>query len=125
MKGLLFGVFDFLHEGHKHFLSEAESKCDDLTVAVAPDAVVELLKGKKPKQNLEERMRALCEWNQALTVVKGDERTGSWKIVLETKPDVLFLGYDQQALEPDLKQFGIRIEYVGAHEPERYKSSLL
>jgi cytidyltransferase-like protein len=125
MKGMLFGVFDIFHEGHKHFISEAESKCDELTVAVAPDATVEILKGKKPKHTLDERMRALSEWNQALDVIPGDERLGSWKVVRNERPDVIFLGYDQEALKEELSVFNIRIEIIGAHEPERFKSSLL
>lgn len=125
MKGLLFGVFDLLHEGHKYFISRAEAMCDDLAVAVTPDAVAEEMKGKAPRQNLVERMRALSEWNRALDVRAGDERNGSWKVLRDVRPDVIFVGYDQEGLKAELASFGTRIEVIGPHEPERYKSSLM
>ena len=70
-------------------------------------------------------MAALEEWNRAITARAGDERQGTWKVLMNEKPDVIFIGYDQEALIPELKQFNIRIETIGAYEPERYKSSLL
>lgn len=122
--GMVFGVFDYLHEGHKYFLSQAESQCDQLTVAVAPDSVVRELKHKAPGQSLEERMHALTLWNRGLNVRAGDERPGAWSAIREERPDVIFLGYDQQALQPELEQFGIPIVIVNAHQPHKYKSSL-
>ena len=125
MKGILFGVFDMLHNGHKHFMTEAAALCDVLAVAVAPSAVVAALKGREPKQTLEQRMQAIAEWNAALEVLAGDERLGSWKVIMDEKPDVIFLGYDQEALKPELERFGIRIMVIGSHEPETFKSSLI
>lgn len=125
MKGLLFGVFDGLHAGHKFFISEAEARCDELTVIVAPDSAVKELKGKEPLEKLDERIRALSEWNRALDVRAGDERNGSWKVVRDERPNVIFLGYDQRDLAKEVESFGIRTVILGAHEPEKYKSSLL
>jgi FAD synthetase len=45
---IAFGVFDGLHEGHRHFLREARKLGGRLTVAVAHDEAVVMLKGRRP-----------------------------------------------------------------------------
>lgn len=121
--GMVFGVFDTLHEGHKHFLEKAQEKCDELYVAVAQDSVVESLKGKKPRQNMVERMQVLQAYDRSLNVVEGDLELGTWKVVRNVRPDVVFIGYDQDAIGGEIKALSIPVEVVSAHEPEKYKSS--
>ena len=123
--GMVFGVFDSLHEGHKHFLNRAQEKCDELYVAVAQDAVVESLKGKKPRQNMEERMHALEEYDRSLNVVEGDTDLGTWKVLRSVRPDIVFVGYDQEAVQAEIKVLSIPAEAVSAYEPDKYKSSFL
>lgn len=123
--GMVFGVFDSLHEGHKHFLSNAQEKCDELYVAVAQDSIVELLKGKKPRQTTAERIHALESYDRSLNVVPGDTELGSWKILRNIRPDIVFVGYDQEAIGEEIKALSIPVEAVSAHEPHKYKSSFL
>ncbi len=123
-KGMVFGVFDGLHEGHKNFLQQARALCDELIVVVAQEDAVRALKGHDPRQGLAERMRAIQDFDQKLTVVPGDNETGMWHILDEHDPGRVFLGYDQQGIGDELKKLGIPFTYLGAHEPERYKSSL-
>ncbi len=125
MKGIVFGVFDMLHEGHKHFLSHATALCDELVAVVARPEIVKVMKGKEPRQSLEERMQAIEEWDKSITARAGDERQGTWKAIMEEKPDVIFIGYDQKEIANELENFNIRIVQIPAHEPERFKSSLL
>jgi len=125
MKGILFGVFDMLHEGHKHFLKRAAEQCDELVAVVARSEVVAAMKGKEPRQPLEARMQAIEAWDKSITARAGDERERSWKVLRDERPDVIFIGYDQDAIEEELKGFGIRIVRVEAYEPEKFKSSLL
>lgn len=122
-RGIVFGVFDCFHEGHKHFLSDAAAKCDELAVVVARDDAVSLLKGFLPSEPLEARMNAIREWNPALSVLPGDADQGSWKILEQVKPDMALLGYDQGALAGELESRAIPYIYLSAHEPEKYKSS--
>ena len=56
-KLLVFGTFDLLHEGHKYFLNEAESRGDELFVVVALDSTVKTVKGFFPNQDEKERKR--------------------------------------------------------------------
>ncbi len=121
---MVFGVFDSLHEGHKHFLSNAQEKCDELYVAVAQNSIIESLKGKKPRQNITERMQALAAYDRSLNVVEGDTELGTWKVLRNVRPDIVFVGYDQEAIGTEIKALSIAVETVSAHEPEKYKSSL-
>jgi len=47
--GMVFGVFDGLHQGHKHFLQAAAKRCKQLIVVVTVPAVVSVLKKHKPR----------------------------------------------------------------------------
>ncbi len=47
-KGVVFGVFDGLHEGHKKFLTDAAARCVELIVVVAHPKAVLTLKKKYP-----------------------------------------------------------------------------
>ncbi len=123
--GITFGVFDGLHEGHKHFLADAASRCEALTVVVAQDEAVRRIKGKLPKRTLAERMEALQAFNPALSVVPGDEKEGEWGILKRHAPDMVFLGYDQKALAAELKKLDIPTTVLSAHRPETFKSGLL
>jgi cytidyltransferase-like protein len=124
-RGMVFGVFDGLHTGHEHFLKTAASRSSELVVVVAPDEAVRILKGKAPRRSLEERMAAIAAFNPAFMVVPGDEAPGSWQVIVSHEPDVVYLGYDQQALAGELDAHGVNYEFLSSHEPEKYKSSLL
>lgn len=123
--GLVFGVFDGLHEGHKFFLSQAKGRCGKLVVALTRDEVAHMLKGRYPKYSFSERLEALRSYDPDLALLSGDESPGSWNILNKIRPDVVYLGHDQHALAPELEKQGIPFEYIGAFEPERYKSSIL
>lgn len=123
--GMVFGVFDGLHEGHKYFLSQAASRCQQLLVAVTLPEVVLKLKGKAPKQSLEERCQAISAFNPAFKTIVGDRETSSWEVLKEHKPDIIFLGYDQQQIAKDLETMGIAYSYLDSYQPEQFKSSLL
>lgn len=124
-KGVVFGVFDGLHEGHKYFLNEALGNVETLIVVVAPDSAVRTLKGKQPTHTLEERIQAVRALNSSFTAMSGDEAKGEWSVIHSEKPDMVFLGHDQQDVAEELTKLGVSFQYLGAHEPERYKSSIL
>ncbi len=124
-KGMVFGVFDGLHEGHKHFLSEATKNCNELVVAVTPSETVLKLKGRAPKRDFKERAGTVAAFNPRFFVVSGDTTLGAWGVLEEHQPDMVFLGYDQDGIAEELKKKGVSFATLPSHFPERYKSGLL
>lgn len=124
-KGMVFGVFDSLHEGHKYFLREATARCDKLIVVVAPDAVVQKLKNRPPRDTISVRMKGVESVDQTLTVISGDDEEGAWSVLEEHRPDRIFLGYDQRALAAALRARGIPLTFISSHKPDVHKSSIL
>lgn len=122
-QAVVFGVFDGLHEGHKYFLQSAKEKTKKLIVVVARDSAVHSLKGRHPRHTLEERKKTIQEFDTSFEVITGDEGPGEWSIFKTYSIDAVFLGHDQHILEDVLKNHNISLLYIGAHEPETYKSS--
>lgn len=124
-KGMVFGVFDGLHEGHRYFLHSASEHCEDLTVVIAGDEATRALKGHVPKYSLEERRHALLALNPLWRIIEGDTVQGEWSALKKYQPDIVFLGHDQTALAKELEHRGVAIKFLAAHRPEHFKSSIL
>lgn len=129
-KVMAFGTFDLLHEGHTYYLKKARERGDYLMVVVSLDRTVAQLKKQKPSQSQETRLRnvqALPTVDEAVLGQEGDK----WKIIETHKPDIICLGYDQQAFTDHLKEGlaerGLRVQVVriDAFQPEKYKTSKL
>ena len=101
-KVMVFGVFDLLHPGHLWFLRSAREQGSELIVVVARDSIVEQLKGKRPQQSQEERIRIVNSIPEVSRVLLGDAIQGSYKVIFAHQPDVICLGYDQHMLADDL-----------------------
>lgn len=123
--GMVFGVFDGLHEGHQFFLNSASDKCENLIVVVAQDDASFILKGRKPKHDFSERVRALISHSASFEVVAGDSVQGEWSALKTYKPDMIFLGHDQKAIADEFMKIGISFSFIDSHRPEEFKSSLL
>lgn len=123
--GMVFGVFDGLHEGHKHLLSETVKHCEKLIVVVTLDTVVSILKNHPPKYSYEERMKAITDFNPNLVIVPSDPTLGGWNILDRHQPDMIFLGYDQHAIASDLKRLRKSFLTIDAYHPEAFHSSIL
>lgn len=128
-KVIVFGTFDIFHKGHESFLRQARKHGDFLIVVVGRDAVVEKVKGKKPKNNEKERLAKIKELGLADKVVLGHLRDMYFHI-RKYKPDVIGLGYDQTAFVDKLKEkllsYGledVKIVRLRAYKPDVYKSS--
>ena len=102
---MVFGVFDLLHDGHRHFLLEAKKLAGKLIVAVAPDSIVANLKGRQPRNSLSIRIKNLEAKNLADSIVVGDTALGNWNVINRYAPDVIALGYDQKELAETLQHF--------------------
>lgn len=122
---MVFGVFDHLHDGHRHFLHEATRLGTALIIVVAQDAQVKTLKSRSPKETLSTRIaRIQREFPQA-TVVAGDEESSDWSVVRRFAPDRIALGYDQAKLKDALSFFEGDIIIIGSYKPDTLHSSLL
>lgn len=130
---VVFGTFDFPHEGHAAMMREARSLAPDvyLIVSVARDSAVRRVKGVAAVHNERERcllVQAFCHPDQ---VVLGHE-TDYIAHIRELAPDIIALGYDQSGeyvdtLERDLSAAGLspQIRKLQPYKPEVYKSSKL
>ena len=96
------GVFDLLHLGHVKFLEAAKKeggKNAKLIVIVARDKTVEKNKGRKPIIPENQRCTLINSLKVVDKALLGYENLDIAEIINETSPDVVVLGYDQQALE--------------------------
>lgn len=131
-KVAIFGVFDGIHNGHKAFIEDAKKAGNHLVAIVARDNVVEGLKGKPPRYTEMERVNDLLKIHDIDLVLLGDPKIGTYNVLKEVKPDVVFLGYDQDALFTNLSEAvktgnfpNIELIRGTAHKPEIFHSSIL
>jgi cytidyltransferase-like protein len=99
---LVFGTFDGLHQGHKFFLRSAKSRGSHLSVGVAHDEHIVILKGKKPQGPLFRRMEEISKLSYVDETLECDKDLGSFKIIEKALPDLIILGHDQLELEQEL-----------------------
>jgi FAD synthetase len=128
---MVFGAFDPLHEGHRSLFRQALRHGDELLVVVARDESIRTLKHHEPRNPEEERQAAVQAESLVDRALLGDTND-FLKAILDEKPDVLILGYDQQTYDDDvlrkeLKKQGLtpEIKRAVAFKPETYKSSKL
>lgn len=128
---LVFGTFDLLHPGHVSFLRQAKRRGHELVVAVARDANVRRIKGRRPAQSERRRAAAVRRTGLAVRVLLASTDPDTrYAFIKRIAPDIICLGYDQTAytdtLADDLVRHGVRCRIVRLKpfHPRRYKSSL-
>ena len=126
------GTFDGIHPGHHFFLNQARELGDELVVIVARSKTVELIKGHESLRGEQERCDALSQLPMVEEAVLGDEAGDFLRLVVQLRPDVLALGYDQwpkeSSLVEELEQRGlpsVRVVRLEPYQPHRYHSSIL
>lgn len=123
---LVGGVFDILHVGHIHFLSQAKQLGDELIVIVAHDETVLKKKGRPPINSMYERAELLKALRMVDEVVIGEPAEISFELVKKVNPDVIALGPDQNfdmlRLKEELKKHGIHAEVIRI--PYLYKKDI-
>lgn len=128
---VLFGTFDFLHSGHIRLFEQAKEHADKVVVLLAREAIVERIKGKPPIHTEEERKAILDHIDIIDEVHLGDHETGEYLTMMDLRPDIVVLGYDQHALKDDVERFidknNLDIEIVVAqpYKEEQKKSSVI
>lgn len=109
------GKFDILHLGHLAYLKQAKELAGEdgeLIVVIALDKTIERERGAPPVFPQEQRRKlveALAFVDQAIIGLDTDDHT---EIVIQTKPDIIALGYDQYTNLEYLQQ---RIAELGLH----------
>lgn len=131
-KILIFGVFDGIHEGHLYFINNAKKQGDQLIAVVARDSIVKKLKGKIPNSNEVDRINSLLEVPSIDLVLLGDPDIGTYNILREINPDIIYLGYDQNELHGHLlesiknnKLISYKILQGDSYKPEIFHSSII
>ena len=104
------GTFDDIHAGHRYYLRTAKRLGDHLTVIVARDTTVPLIKGKKPRKGERQRRAAIAALPEVDRAVLGSrvhskDPAQRFHILLRMKPDVICLGYDQPVPTRQLRVF--------------------
>ncbi len=126
-KVIVFGTFDILHPGHIHMLKEAKALGDYLVVVLARDETVLRVKGKKPRNDENARLKNLGSLGIADKIRLGS-LDNKHKVIAEEKPDIIALGYDQSNFTENLADIAgssIKIVRLKPFKPEIYKSSLI
>ncbi|MBN2554020.1 MAG: adenylyltransferase/cytidyltransferase family protein [Spirochaetales bacterium] len=104
-KALVFGTFDALHAGHRYFLRQAKQRADRVVVSLSRDDFVRSVKGRPPVHSEEERSARLQDSGLADEVHLSDRIPGSYGLILQTRPDVICLGWDQDLLQKSLRDW--------------------
>jgi FAD synthetase len=126
-KVMVFGTFDILHLGHISLFRQARKFGDYLIAVVGRDSTVENLKKTKPIHTENERLSLLREIKLIDQTVLGDKKQ-FYNVVINLKPDIIALGYDQTFFVDDLKKIikdkklPIKIVRMKAFESKKFKS---
>jgi len=113
VKVMATGTFDLLHMGHIYFLREAKKLGDNLAVVVATDSTVRRLK-HEPVNPENIRLNLIKELRVADEAYLGHEED-MYEIVMEIKPDIIALGYDQIHDEDKIKSELKKIKCSSCH----------
>ena len=130
--GMVFGVFDGLHEGHEVFLRQTQEHAEHLIVVVATNESVLNLKGVPPHTDIQERIIAIQNFLPRAEVLVGDAIMGSYDVIKKEKPELILLGYDQTVLKIDLENKimdatipPVKILVLKPHRPDEFHSSIM
>jgi FAD synthetase len=120
------GVFDLLHPGHLHYLTESRKLGDELVVVIARDSTVKKLK-REPVVNEESRRQMVESLKPVDRAVLGST-TDMYDTVEKVRPDVIALGYDQRWNDAEVQrkcaERGVQVRVVRlSGVPERLLSS--
>lgn len=120
------GVFDLLHPGHLHYLTESRKLGDELVVVIARDSTAKKLK-REPVVNEESRRQMVESLKPVDRAILGST-TDMYDTVEQVRPDVIALGYDQRWNDAEVQrkcaEHGVQVRVVRlSGVPERLLSS--
>jgi FAD synthetase len=106
-KVLAAGKFDILHLGHLAYLKQAKDLAGSdgtLVVIIARDDTIEKERGAPPVFPQEQRRKLVEALEMVDEAVIGYDNEDHSAIVIDIKPDIVALGYDQNANRDHLKE---------------------
>jgi FAD synthetase len=113
------GKFDILHLGHLAYLNQARQLAGEdgeLVVVIALDKTIEKQRGAPPVFPQEQRRRLVESLEAVDRAVLGYETEDQSVIVQDIKPNIVALGYDQNAnthaIEERLSEAGMSTKIV-------------
>ena len=121
------GVFDILHLGHLHYLTESKKLGDELLVVVARDSTA-MKSGKAPIFDEKARVSLVSQLKPVDKAIIGHEGD-IFQTVRENKPNIITLGYDQKfddkAIEQKCQELGLntRVVRISKFDNAKYLSS--
>ena len=128
---VIFGIFDVIHEGHRHFLREARAYGGRLIAVVGRDGAAVELKNQRPRYPEELRVARLREEPGVDEALLGDIELSSYRVLEDLEPDLICLGYDQLELGKDLMRWMRRkgkelpVRYLSPYQPKKLHTSLI
>lgn len=126
------GVFDLLHIGHLRFLEESRKKGgpgSKLVVVVARDKTVLQRKGKGPVVPEDQRRELVAALRVVDRAILGREEIDLLGVLKEVKPDIVCVGYDQNAIRIAVtrivrrEKLPLRVVRIGRFGPVGFNSS--
>lgn len=130
-KVVVFGAFDVIHPGHTSFLKQAREHGDYLIASIARDRYIMDWKGKVPIHSEEVRRQYVLATGLVDEAILGDETPGTYAYLRRVRPEVVCLGYDQEAFRKDITAWlaenlpDTEVVTLEPYKPEIYKSSKL
>lgn len=124
---MCFGTFDILHLGHLYYFEHAKKYGNYLMVVIARDKTKQQ-QGKKTLFSETQRLQMVQSLKIVNEAVLGNV-VDHLQVILDKKPAVVCLGYDQGIPAAELKQkLALRKLYpsivrIKSYQPKRYKSS--
>ena len=109
------GKFDILHLGHVAYLKQAKELAGEdgeLIVVISLDKTIERERGAPPVFPQEQRRKLVESLAVVDRAIIGLDTENHTEIVIQTKPDIIALGYDQYT---DLEYLQQRINELGLH----------
>lgn len=121
------GVFDILHMGHIHYLSESRKLGDELLVVIARDSTANR-NGKRPLFDENSRLAIVSALKAVDKAILGHEGD-IFRTVSENRPDIITLGYDQkfdaERIEEKCRELGLetKVVRISGYDGARFQSS--
>ncbi len=116
---LVAGKFDILHLGHIAYLEQARELAGadgEVIVVIARDNTILKERGAPPVFPAEQRKKIVESLKMVDRAIVGYDTDDQSRVVIDIKPDILALGYDQKAnierIQGECKRRGLTTEIV-------------